>query len=663
VAIPLYYGLRAWGPNWPYTASWTPGSNDGFLADVDGQGNRFNPNKLVIDPYALELSHDPQNAIHSSSGTFGTGPLYRTIDSGPVASKGVIFKAQALTGRVAKPTRALKDDIIYEAHLRGLTMNDPSIPVAYRGTYRGAALKAAELAALGVTAVEFLPLQETQNDQNDLDPTSTFGDNYWGYMTLNYFAPDRRYAFDQSPGGPTRELQAMVNEYHRHGLKVFVDVVYNHTAEGGPWLGTTSDTYSLFSFRGVDNPSYYSLTSDRQFPWDNTGVGGNFNTHNPMAQDLIVDSLKYWRDVLGVDGYRFDLASVLGNTCEHGCFNFDRTDEFNALNRIVRDLPPRPAAGGKGLDLIAEPWAIGGNSFQVGNFPAGWSEWNGKYRDTLRSDLNKLGVDVVTPGALAMRLAGSADLYGDDGRQPWNSVNVVVTHDGFTLNDLFSYDSKQNEQRWPYGPSEGGEDHNLSWSQGGDPASQRKAARSAFALLLLSAGTPLLTAGDEYLRSQGGNNNPYNVDSNKNWLAGPETVEQQNFLAFAKGMLAFRRAHPALRPVDFYAPNELRWFTAGGLTPDAWWWNAIDQHALAWMLDGTRLGDPASAIYVAWNGWSDFVTFALPSAGAGKRWYRVVDTCPWSEGPNQVRSPGNEDLIDGPGVGVCARGVVLLIAK
>ncbi len=428
----IYYGYRAWGPNWPYVASWTPGSAAGFVSDVDANGNRFNPNKLLLDPYALEMSHDPTTASQTNGTVYASGALYRNLDSGPAAPKGIVLAGDTQsTG--SKPTRAFKDDIVYEIQVRGLTKSDTSIASAYRGTYKGAGLKAPYLASLGVTAVEFLPVQETQNDTNDNEPANNTRDNYWGYMTLNYFAPDRRYAADKSAGGPTREFKEMVKAFHDQGIKVLIDVVYNHTGEGGAWNAADKTTYNVMSWRGLDNPTYYSLTTDKQSSWDNTGVGGNYNTRNPVAQNLIVDSLAYWRDKLGVDGYRFDLASVLGNTCEHGCFNFDKMDAANALNRIVGELPPRPAGGGAGIDLIAEPWAIGGNSYQVGGFPSGWAEWNGAYRDTVRAVQNKLGSVAVTPGQLASRMAGSSDLFGDDGRKPLHSVNFITAHDGFAL--------------------------------------------------------------------------------------------------------------------------------------------------------------------------------------------------------------------------------------
>ncbi|MCG8422041.1 MAG: isoamylase [Proteobacteria bacterium] len=668
----VYYGYRAWGPNFGYHPGWTKGSILGFTSDVDSQGNRFNPNKLLLDPYALEISHDPTNTANTDGTVFATGSQYRAIDSGPHAPKGIVFSPRPADLGV-KPTGAFKDDIVYEVHVRGLTMNDASIPPEYRGTYRGAGMKAAALAQLGVTAVEFLPVHETLNDVNDANPTDTTGDNYWGYMTINYFAPDRRYAHDQSPGGPTSEFKEMVKAFHDVGLKVYIDVVYNHTAEEGPLYSDDVQTYKLISYRGLDNPTYYSLTADRQRNYDNTGVGGNFNTYNPVAQNLIVDSLLYWRDQMGVDGYRFDLASVLGNRCEHGCFQYDKMDPRTALNRIWRDLSPRPGHGGTGVDLIAEPWAIGDNSYQVGNFPSGWIEWNGLFRDTLRADQNLMGIESITPGQLATRLAGSSDLYGDDGRKPWNSVNFMVAHDGFTLRDLYACNHKQNDQPWPYGPSDGGEDHNRSWDQGGDAAQQRRATRNGLAFLMLGAGTPMITGGDQFLRTQYCNNNAYNLDSHKNWLDYALDSDQSTFATYAGRLIAFRRDHPALRPADFYSSadhngnvmEQLRWFKPDGSAIDDGYFQNPHMHALAWRIDGSEFGDPAAAIYVAYNGWSGYVDFTLPWPGSGRTWYRVTDTCNWAEGPDQVAEPGSEDFIGGEWTtySLCDRGLLVLIAR
>jgi glycogen operon protein len=651
---PVYYGYRAWGPNWNYNSSWTKGSSLGFVADVDANGNRFNPNKLLLDPYAKEISHDPSN-MNSTDGTgVRLGPAAPAEGQRRPGAQGHRHRRGDATSIGTKPTRALKDDVIYEVHVRGLTAGDSSI-TSCRGTYAGAAQKAASLAALGVTAVEFLPVQETDNDNNDT-VASTAGDNYWGYMTLNYFAPDRRYSCDKSAGGPTREFKSMVKAFHDNGIKVFIDVVYNHTGEGGAWSGD-KNTMNVFTFRGLDNPTYYSLTSDMQNSWDNTGVGGNYNTFNPVAQDVILHSLKYWKEDLGVDGFRFDLASVLGNTCQHGCFNYDKLNSGTALNRIWNTLGPRPATGGTGVDLIAEPWAIGGNSYQVGNFPAGWSEWNGIYRDTLRKDQNQLGVESVTPSQLATRFAGSSDLYEDDGRKPWNSINFMAAHDGMTLKDLYTCNSKNNNQPWPYGPSDGGEDNNHSWDQGGIAADQRKAARNGLAFLMVSAGTPMFTGGDELLRTQYCNNNVYNLDSDKNWLNYTLTTEQTNFKTFTQRLGRVPQGAPALRPAELLrgvdnngnVMEQHRLVQAGRHGAGLHLLQHRQQPRLAFRVDGTEFGDPASAIYVAYNGW--FWPGGL-SGCRGRARARAVGTLGdghlhWAEGPSQVASPGSETFLGG----------------
>jgi glycogen operon protein len=668
----VYYGYRAWGPNWTYNASWTKGSGLGFVADVDASGNRFNPNKLLMDPYAKELSQDPTNPSNQDGTVYASGANYRLMDSGTVAPKGIVFLPDTQSIGT-KPTRAFKDDVVYEVHVRGLTMSDTSITAAYRGTYKGAGLKAAWLASLGVTAVEFLPVQETQNDTNDVVPNTDAGDNYWGYSTLNWFAPDRRYSSDKTAGGPTREFKAMVKAFHDAGIKVMLDVVYNHSGEGGAWSSTDTTTYNVQSYRGLDNPTYYELTSDNQSSYDNTGVGGNYNTYNTIAQNLIVDSLAYWRDTMGVDGFRFDLAAVLGNTCTNGCYNYNKTDAGTALNRIVAEMTPRPAAGGTGTDFVAEPWAIGTGTYQLGNFPSGWSEWNGNYRDLVRQAQNELGSVTVTTGQLATRFAGSSDLFGDDGRKPWNSVNFLVVHDGFTLGDLYRCNGKNNSQAWPYGPSDGGEDNNNSWDQGSVATAQRQAARTGLALMMTSAGVPLMTGGDEYLRGLNCNNNPYNLDSGANWLNWSRTTDQTNFQNFAQAMIAFRKAHASLRPAGFYSGSDnnanglqqLAWFAPSGAIADSTYFNDANNHAIAWRIDGSELGDTAAALYVGYNGWSGAVNFTLPAPPSGKSWYRVTDTCTWAEGPGQVRAPGSEDAIGGTGTvySVCGRGALVLIAK
>ena len=660
----IYYGYRAWGPNWPFDPAWTKGNKAGFVADVDRDGNRFNPNKLLYDPYARELSHDPVTPQQRDGSIYASGPDHFLRDTGREAPKGIVLQEQ--TGDVgAKPSRPLKDDIIYEVHLRGLTKGDLSIPAPLRGTYAGAAAKAADLKLLGITAIEFLPVQETQNDANQLDPHSANGDNYWGYATLNYFAPDRRYSSNKSPGGPTREFKSMVKTFHDLGLKVFIDVVYNHTGEGYAYHSDDTRTYNLMSWRGLDNPTYYALTGDHQFSFDKTGVGGDYNTANRVAQDLIVDSLAWWRDELGVDGFRFDLAAILGNRCQHGCFIYDKLAPETALNRIARDLSPRPAPGGAGVDLIAEPWGVGDGTYQLGNFPAGWSEWDGAYRDDVRRSQNKLSIDRLTTGQLATRFAGSSDLFQSNGRLPWNSINFVVAHDGFTLADLYRFNSKNNNQPYPAGPSDGGSDDNISWDQGANQADQRKAARNGLALLLLSAGTPMMTGGDEFLRSLNGNNNPYNLDTPFNSLNYGLSSEQKTFRTFAHRLLEFRRTHPALRPVQFYTTDQLRWLRPDGGPADASYFDNPDNHAIAWIIEGTAFQDPSSGIYIAYNSWSGDVNFQFPSPGVGKGWFRVMDTSAFLEPVGNMAAPGSEERMgfQNATYKLGARAVLLLVAK
>ena len=605
-----WYGLRAWGPNWPYVDGWTPGSDAGFRADVDSEGHRFNPNKLLVDPYARELSHDPP----PDWSPFTTGAAHRQVDTGPIAPKGLALR-EPLGPPTAGPGTPLRDTVVYEVHLRGLTMQDPSVPEALRGTYAGAAVKAPYLASLGITAVEFLPLAETFNDHNDDDPTSADGDNYWGYSTLAYFAPDRRFAADQAPGGPTAEFRAMVDAFHAEGIEVYVDVVYNHTAEGGTW--GDADTAPLLSLRGLDNPGYYQLDGPSGYRSDN-GVGPNLNMTSDPTQAVVLDSLRWWADSLGVDGFRYDLAPILGNGCAETCFDWAVADADNLLRRIDAEVDAKH---------IAEPWGATGEAYQAGNFPGGWVEWNDAYRDTVRRDLNRLEEEVVTLSTLADAWSGSYGRFGDDGRQPWHSVNFVTAHDGFTLFDLVSCNAKDNDQPWPHGPSDGGSDYNLGWDQGGDPAAQRRAARTALAMLTLSAGVPMLLGGDEFLRTQRCNNNTYNLDSAGNWLAWDHTPEQQAFTAFTQAMLALRAEHPELRPDTWRPSGDISWFADDGSEASGAYLDAADKHAIA-----VQVGD----LYIAYNGWRDPVLFQLP---AGERWHLAVDTAPWLEADGNVLSP------------------------
>ena len=623
-----YYGYRVWGPNWTYDPAWQPGSQLGWLADVDADGNRMNPNKLVFDPYARELSHDPTTPAQADGTPYAVG-THRALDSAAVAPKGIVLHDDPPAAVHA--ARALRDELIYEVHLRGFTKADAAAG-ACAGTYAGAATRAAYLAQLGVTAIEFLPIQETQNDRNDVDPASDSGDNYWGYSTLAYFAPDRRYACDQTAGGPTREVRAMVDAFHAAGIEVYLDVVYNHTAEGG---GS-----SILSLRGLDNAGYYQLDAAGTGYTNSNGVGADVAGDKPLAANLIVDSLHYWRDQVGIDGFRFDLAPVLGNTCGPGCFAFDPQ---GLPARIARELP--------GVPLIAEPWGVVANSYEVGNFPAGWSEWNDQVRDGLREDQNQAGVVAVKPSALVAHLSGSPELYAPRG--PTASIDYLVSHDGLTLNDLYACNGSNNAQAWPYGPSDGGTTDNHAWDHGGDGALQRQATRTGLALVALAAGVPMITGGDERLRTLRCNNNSYNLDSTATWLDWSTTTP---VTTFAQRLFQFRAAHPALRPATWLG-DRVTWRDANGAASTAYLADA-SQPVLAWQLDGTALGDTAS-IYVAYNRGAAAVTVTLPAG----TWYRAADTGAWDEPDANFALPGSEYLMHQATYSLGARSLAIFVTR
>jgi isoamylase len=378
---------------------------------------------------------------------------------------------------------------------------------------------------------------------------------------------------------------------------------------------------------------------------------------------------------MGVDGFRFDEAPVLGDNClnqsyesaapncPNGGFNFDMADPDIALNRILREFTVRPASGGSGLDLFAEPWVATGQDEQ-GGFPVGWSEWNGVFENTLRQAQNELGTMTISIGQDANDFTGSSNLFQAGGRSPWNSTNYMDVHDGFTLNDVYYCNSPNNSQGWPYGPSSGGATTNYSWNQGGAAEDQRRAARTGLAFTMLSAGTPLMAGGDEYLRSLNCNNNPYNVDSTANWLSYSWTSDQSNFYNFAQRAIAFRKAHPALRPVTWYTSSQVAWYEPSGAVATTSYWDNTSNYAIAYTIDGSSFGDPNS-MYIAYNGWSGSETLTLPPPPTGTNWYRVTDTCNWNDGPNSWVTPGNETFI-GPGgstYGQCGESLLLLISK
>lgn len=624
ISAGTYYGYRAWGPNWTYDESWKPGSEAGFVCDVDAAGNRFNPNKLLIDPYAKTISHDPRG----DGRVFASGPDNRIIDSAPKAPKSVVISDEFDWQGDKQITYPINKSVIYEVHVRGFTQNPNSgVNQKLRGTYRGLVEKIPHLKKLNIDAVELLPVQETVNDQN-MD--ENYGDdNYWGYMTLNYMSPDRRYSSDKSFDGPVKEFKYMVRELHKAGIKVILDVVYNHTGEGGIWRVNgkeAPDVANLLSFRGLDNQTYYQLCNDKRYYYDCTGCGGNVRVTHPYTQSFIVDTLRYWIDEMHVDGFRFDLASVLGNKVDQQGYDFDK---FHPLLNKIANIR-------KNIPMVAEPWAAGGsNSYQVGGFPAEWYEWNGLYRDALRESIV---MKENTIGRLASALCGSRDLYGDDGRTAGHSINFIAAHDGMTMYDLTRYNHKVNNQAYPYGPSDGGNDSEVSKDWGNEALRQQQ-VRNFGLLLMLSRGTPMLLGGDEFARTQRGNNNTYNLDTVCNWYDWDLVKTNKHIFEFFSGLIKLRRSHPAFFTDRFPLGKDhgdgdgipdIQWSGTNYLKPD-WGGNS---HAIAYRLDGSKeeTGDKKddNDFYVAVNLWNSKMDFQLPPNHQGKKWHRVLDTDNWA---------------------------------
>jgi len=583
-------------------------------------GLRFNDAKLLLDPYAkavtgkfrntdnLLLAYDPQP---------GAGD--RTLDARDntrVVPKGIVMDDAFDWQGVRSPSLALEQLIIYEVHLKGFTAHRSS-GVRAPGTYHGFIEKIPHLTQLGVNAVELLPIHEYYVDDFLVQRGLT---NYWGYNSIGFFAPESSYRSQAAPGSQVAEFKTLVRELHRAGMMVILDVVYNHTGEGNE-LGPT------ISFRGLDNPSYYSLTGSGEAPkryYRNfTGCGNSLDFDNPAVVRLVMDSLRYWIDVMHVDGFRFDLASVLGRA-EDGTFRssgsfFDAVSQDPVLNRAI---------------LIAEPWDVG--TYQVGNFPVDWSEWNGKFRDTLRRFVKGDGGQLAD---LGWRLTGSADLYGEDGRSAYNSVNFVTCHDGFTLWDLVSYNSKHNETNGE-GNRDGADDNN-SWNCGaeGDTdddgvlALRKQLIKTHACCLLFSSGTPMILGGDEFGRSQRGNNNAYCQDNEVSWIDWKRALQHTDLLEFFRKAIAFTRRFPILQRRQFRLGKDrdddgvpdLAWFGTDQGGPR---WNDPGARTLCYQLDSTEDGAKLAVerLFVILNGRPEAQWVYLPLLDQSHGWYRAIDT-------------------------------------
>ncbi|GAC1333422.1 MAG: glycogen debranching protein GlgX [Candidatus Dormibacteria bacterium] len=625
-----HYGYRVHGPYRP------------------DRGLRHNPNKLLVDPYARAISgrvrwgaevfgHDPG----------GDGAVPSALDSAASVPRSVVIDPHFPWGEDHRPNVSWADTIIYEAHVKGFTRLNPDIPAELRGTYAGLAHPAAldHLRRLGITAVELMPVHHFIDSETLVAQGMS---NYWGYDSLGYFAPEARYSSAGDGGGQVREFKALVRTLHAAGFEVILDVVYNHTCEGdhrGPTL----------SFRGIDNASYYRLgEQDPGTYFDVTGTGNTLNVRQPQTLQLIMDSLRYWVTEMHVDGFRFDLASALAR-------QFYEVDRLSAFFDIIHQDPVLSQ-----VKLVAEPWDVGEGGYQVGNFPVRWAEWNGKYRDTVRDYWR--GHSGVRD--LAYRLTGSSDLYQEDGRRPWSSINFVTAHDGFTLYDLVSYNDKHNQANGE--DNRDGTDDNRSWNCGAEGATddpevlklRARQQRNLLATMFFSQGCPMLLSGDEIGHTQHGNNNAYCRDDEVSWLDWDNA--DLDLLDFTRRLIELRASQPVLRRQRFfsgeYAPRrrDITWFrTDGEEFKDEDWGNDGVQ-SVGMLLNGEAITDRGvrgerivgDSLAVLLNASAENHAFCLPHGT--DRWEVIVDTARPRE-PEGWRYVGT-----GEQVAVTAHSVVAL---
>ncbi len=602
------YGYRVYGPYEPEA------------------GHRFNPNKLLLDPYALELRGDVR--WHDALFGYRLGHPKQDLsfdrrNSASAMPKCVVVDPAVTWGNDQRPRHDWSDMIIYEAHVKGMTALNEALPQRFRGSFEGLAdpRSVEHLVKLGVTAIELLPIQAFYNDRHLVDRGLT---NYWGYNTIGFFAPAARYI---SPGSGMHEFKLMVRRLHEANIEVILDVVYNHTAEGNQ-MGPT------LSFRGIDNASYYVLAEDPRYYFDTTGTGNTVNMRNQRVLQTVMDSLRYWVQECHVDGFRFDLSSTLGRdraAFDHNAIFFEAVRQDPCLSEVK---------------LIAEPWDTGPDGYQLGNHPPGWAEWNDQYRDTVRAFWKG---DEGMAGRLASRLLASGEVFDKRGRRPWASVNFVTAHDGYTLMDLVSYDNKHNKANGE--DNRDGHDNNLSrnWGAEGptdDPAilDQRDRVRRAMmATLLFSQGTPMILMGDEIGRSQKGNNNGYCQDNKINWLKWSDRGEREEaFLEFVRRLIAIRRSRPLLHQTRFLhgksrdnGAADVEWLRPDGAPMEQQDWDNAATRALAVRLAGTD-GD----LIILLNGHFEDVDFQLPDTDGGD-WRIVVDTAVGQAGPAGREEAGN----------------------
>ncbi len=613
-------------------------------------GHRCNPAKLLLDPYAkaVEGDIDWDPAVFSYS--FDDPDERNDADSAPHVPRSVVVNPYFDWRGDRPPRRQYHETVIYESHARGLTKLHPGVPEAQRGTYAGLAHPAVieYLQELGVTAVELMPVHQFVTDSLLSERGLA---NYWGYNTIGFFAPHNAYSSSGTRGEQVPEFKSMVHALHEAGIEVILDVVYNHTAEGNH-LGPT------LSFRGIDNTAYYRLVDDDpRYYFDTTGTGNSLLMRHPQVLQLIMDSLRYWVTEMHVDGFRFDLAAALAR-------QFHEVDRLSAFFDLVQQDPVVSQ-----VKLIAEPWDVGEGGYQVGKFPPLWSEWNGKYRDTIRDFWRG---QAATLPEFASRFTGSGDLYASDGRHPVASVNFVTAHDGFTLADLVSYNSKHNEANGE--ENRDGTDDNRSWNCGTEGPTRNRAIlalrqrqiRNFLTTLLLSQGIPMLLAGDEMNRTQQGNNNAYCQDNEISWVRWPDVPEGQDegLTRFTRQLIRLRRDHPVFRRRQYPrggpvhdgddALGDIAWFTPAGqeMTEDDW--EAGFAKSLTVFLNGEAITEPDQrgervrddSFLLLFNASEQDLEFAVPAARYGQAWEKELDTAARREDPANVAAVKPGDLLE-----------------
>jgi isoamylase len=601
------YGYRVYGPYDPK------------------QGHRYNPSKLLLDPYAKAVDGEVDWDEACFSYTFAD-QKFNDKDSAPHMPKSVVVSPYFDWDNDRHPRRPYNETVIYEAHVKGLTETHPDIPEEIRGTYAALAhpVMLAHYERIGVTAIELMPVHQFVHDSSLHDRGLR---NYWGYNTIGFLAPHNDYSSSGQRGQQVQEFKAMVKALHEAGLEVILDVVYNHTAEGNH-MGPT------LSFRGIDNCSYYRLVDgDPEHYYDTTGTGNTLLMRHPHVLQLIMDSLRYWVLEMHVDGFRFDLASTLAR-------QFHEVDRLSAFFDLVQQDPVISQ-----VKLIAEPWDVGEGGYNVGGFPPLWTEWNGKFRDTVRDYWRGDAGDIAE---FASRLAGSSDLYQDDGRRPFASINFVTAHDGFTLQDLVSYNDKHNEANGEGGND--GESHNRSWNCGVEGetddldiiALREQQKRNFLTTLVLSQGVPMILHGDELGRTQGGNNNTYAQDNATSWIDWERARDNQVLIDFVSKLTRLRHDHPVFRRRRFFKGSPVRgtdlqdigWFQPSGEPMADGDWSAGFSRSLSVFLNGDGIREPGprgeqvtdDSFFLLFNAYHEPVDFTIPQLGDEDRWEPVIDT-------------------------------------